>query len=556
MSGPFSRLPRVRASAVTPVSLLLGVAPAVAGAQAMPFVAPSWLEAAVGTEGEGYVRMLAMDTARGTAYPVGVRGGWSPAELSRVVRGAGAHPWAARFALPSVGWQPRVAVLRPTAGVAANSSFPFGFNDGAVWAGRGVTSHATVGAVLTAGPLTLRLEPVAFRAENSGFRPFDNTAPGEARFRYPLEPGVDQPVRFGGGPYQRLDWGRSEARVDVSYVTAGLSAAPQAWGPAVQHPLILSGFAPGFAHAFIGTSRPLPLGIGRLHLRVVAGRLDPSDYATTPDSLAVRLMSGVTATFQPAGVLRGLEIGGTRFYHQPWKDRGTVLDAWRLPFEGFLLKEGNFSVDDPSSPDYQITNELGSVFARWAFPRSGFEMYGEYARNDASADIRDFLAQPDHSSAYTIGAARLFRRDARRWLVVRSEVVNARTTHINRLREQGRFYQHATLTQGHTQRGQVLGSPAVMGGTGYSVLVDRYEESGRTGVQFHRIVRLWPGGEGAQRARLHDVQYALLWDRTRFRRGVDLVTGAGLVYEFNRDFRRDAVNLTASVGVRWGRARR
>src|SRR5581483_7717213 len=98
---------------------------------------------------------------------------------------------------------------------------------------------------------------------------------------------------------------------------AELSTADQWWGPAIENPLILSNNAPGFLHLSIGTSTPVNIGIGRVHGRVVWGRLEQSAYSPDqgPDSL--RFMSGLVAEFMPRGV-PGLELGAARFFNSPW----------------------------------------------------------------------------------------------------------------------------------------------------------------------------------------------------------------------------------------------
>ena len=48
-----------------------------------------------------------------------------------------------------------------------------------------------------------------------------------------------------------------------------------------------------------------------------------------------------------------------------------------------------------------------------------------------------------------------------------------------------------------------------------------------------------------------DVSHALGFEMSRFMRGFDVTGGLTMVYEFNRDFQRDATNLNGQVGVRY-----
>jgi hypothetical protein len=121
------------------------------------------------------------------------------------------------------------------------------------------------------------------------------------------------------------------------------------------------------------------------------------------------------------------------------------------------------------------------------------------------------------------------------------------------VRPQARLYQHSQLVQGHTQRGRPLGSTAAMNGAGASVGVDHYTPRGRVSADLSRVLRLSSLREGAASADSVDVQYALATTATLFRGPMDLLGGATLVYELNRNFRGDAfgVRLQAGARVAW-----
>jgi hypothetical protein len=136
---------------------------------------------------------------------------------------------------------------------------------------------------------------------------------------------------------------------------------------------------------------------------------------------------------------------------------------------------------------------------------------------------------------------------------VRAEVVNARVTRITQVRQQTGVYGHAPITQGHTQRGQLLGSVAAMGGAGSQFAVDRYARGGRWSLVFDRLQRarqLPYDREGAPPDG-YDVQYAVALQRV-WRRGPLVLSGEGtLVRELNRDFARDVWNSRVRTGAAW-----
>ncbi len=511
---------------------------------------PTWLETVPGGVLEEYLRAEQLDTSRARPYLQAVRG-FGIAELRRMQRGDSAGPWGARFATsPARGVQ--ATLLRPGVRLAANSTFPFGMNDGALWAGRGLSLGVDAGVVVLAGPLTVRVQPTLVWAQNAGFALFDESRPGDARYGDPVQPfNIDAPQRFGGGMVARLDYGQSEIRLDLFGLAAGLSNATQTWGPATTHPLILGPNAPGFAHAFVGTGRPLPIGIGQVHARLIVGRLDQSDWSPAPDSLARRLGAGLVATFAPRWPA-GLELGVTRFSHRRWEPGQIPWEGWRVPLEGLLFKKTLLDIDDPTSEDFLVENQLASAFARWALPAAKVEVYGEYARDDAALDLRELITEPDHQAFYTLGLRKLLDDGPQRMRLVRAEYVNARISHLQRVRPQTLFYVHSGLFQGHTNRGQVLGSAAVRGGGGAVLGFDSYDPRGRTRYELHRIARIAPVTEGASTPEALDVQYAASYERLQFRAGVDLSIGATAVWELNRNLRRDAFNLNLTLGTRFG----
>jgi hypothetical protein len=248
-------------------------------------------------------------------------------------------------------------------------------------------------------------------------------------------------------------------------------------------------------------------------------------------------MSGLVAVFLPAG-MPGLELGGSRFFHIPWPGDGVRAEHVLRPCQG-LLKSGL------CDPDGLGENQLASVFARWTFPASGFEIYGEFAREDHNHDVRDLVLEPDHNSAYLLGFQRVWMRDPSHWLALRAEVVNADVSHLQNVRPQSYFYQHSTARQGHTHRGQLLGSPAVHGGGGAILAADYYHPGGRFTSFVERVLRQEQVSPGALDV-LYSAGLESLFSRGRF----EVTTGLIGAWNLNRDFTGDRFNANALVRVR------
>ncbi|HEV7590434.1 MAG TPA: hypothetical protein VGO40_20150, partial [Longimicrobium sp.] len=507
-------------------------------------------EATAGSEAERYLRVLQV-AGGAPLYPWSLRA-FSPAEVDRLASGPADHPWAPRFAPADSAHGVRGGLLRPSLRAVYNTAYPQGGNDGAVWAGRGATFAATAGVALRWGALSVRLEPVAFWAQNRAFALMPNGLPDSARFRDPDNPkSIDLPQRFGDGAYWRVDPGQSTARLDVRGFALGVSTANQQWGPSADLPLILGTNAAGFPHAFVGTSNPWRVGIGRLHARVVWGSLTQSPYSSMSGHGSHRLMTGMVAVFTPRG-LDGLEIGGSRFFHTPWPRGGLKLSDLAQPFQAFF-KTGLPANGESSEDLVSAENQLASAFMRWVLPKAGFEAWAEFAREDHSWDLKDFLLQPDHDAAYALGARKVWRRGPS-LVSLRGELLDAQPSALAAVRRQTVFYRHTYEQQGHTVGGQILGSPAAYGGAGSVVSLEKYTPGGRWTLDWTRTrvrgLRLTPAS--AQGSAGVDVVHSLGAEAVLFRGSTDALLGLRGSYELNRNGGNDAFNLDASLGVRIG----
>lgn len=545
-----------------PVLMLVATTGAI-GQSAPRKVAP--LQMVVGSEEDNYLRYL-QSTGLVAEYPWSIRG-FSPAELSRLAAAADSQP-SPVFMYEQTERRFSVDLLPLTVAGRYNSSFPYGSNDGAIWAGRGLTSSIEGGFLLRFGPVSALFNPIAFRAENSSFDLFPNGQGGRLAFADALFPGgIDRPQRFGTSAYGRVDLGQSTIRIDTFGVTAGVSTADMGWGPMHEYEYIFSGNAPGFPHAFVGTSTPRNVFVGHLHAKLIWGELLQSDYSPVQgtsyyssrlETGTRRFASGLIVVFQPRGI-PGLELGGARFFHSAWPKEGPPRSYFTKPFES-IVKKGlapSFGfADDRGGGD----NQLASAFARWVLPHNGLEVYGEYGREDHNYDLRDLVQEPDHSRSYGLGARKVLSADSSHLSAIRAELINYQLPTLGRNRGEGGIYLGSVLTQGHTNRGQVMGADAGVGTGAASTLAwDRFDRRGRLSVIGSRTVRAEDGTfyvNGVVNPGSTDVLYALGVERVRTVRGLEISTAATIARDFNRNFRASAWNLNAIVSFRYRPGRR
>src|SRR5215217_2579862 len=134
-------------------------------------------EVYAGSEFESYLRYL--QTAGKSKPGVWSIRPFSSTQLDQLMPSDSPHPWGQRYDFSSV--RPEglsYEFIRPTTGVIANSSYPFGGNDGVIWAGKGLTAWAQAGVQLRWGPISGTFAPIAFRSANSDFELMDNGRTG------------------------------------------------------------------------------------------------------------------------------------------------------------------------------------------------------------------------------------------------------------------------------------------------------------------------------------------------------------------------------------------
>jgi len=509
--------------------------PAALGAQ--------WRDLTVGSEAELYVRAL---QTRGAfnGEPASIRPYGAKVVDRWKAESPPTNPWAARFHDDTYDGKARVWLLRPMVQASYNSAYAWGFNDGAIWQGKGANIAATFGFGARWRMISLRVEPVIFRAQNGDFQLLGDTTRGVNAFVDQQRPySIDLPQRFGRSAYQRVDPGQSELRVDAGPIAAGVSTMNNFWGPGIRHSLLLGGNSAGFPHLFFGTSQAFKTRIGRFSAQAIYGKLSQSDFAPSAPTTD-RFASGVVASWQPPSG-RGLEIGVSRFYHREWPAGGPGLGDLTVPF-------GSLFQDLQTTKGGAADNQLASIYARWRAEEAGFELFGEFGRNDRSGGARDLALEPEHNSAWLLGFAKTFARQGSELWMLRGEYLNGRITALQRLgRGQATFYEHNPITQGHTERGQLLGSPLLERSSGLELAVDRWTRRGRAGVTL--MQRAMPSdlaeGASAQTARS---QWYTEASAVRFVGRNELFARGGVVFDLNRHAGSDEKNLYLQAGARVG----
>ncbi len=503
-----------------------------------------------------YVRILEI-TRRG---PIGsgftrhgqIPAGW-PADSA-------SHPWAERLARirrPGAGDAggaqvqviPTGALLRSS----LNTGHPFGGNDGALWQGRGLSGAVEAGFEVRWKGVTARVQPEALWAQNVYFDIVPAARAGLPEVAYPWRV-IDLPQRPGREAWSRVGLGESELRVDARGVTFGVGHRARWWGPGVRNAILLSDNAGGFPHAFVGTRRPVDIGIGTLDVLYLHGGLKQSDWFDEAERRNERFLTGLLVGLSPDWP-RGLSLGGARMFYGRVAESGRSFEDLLLPLTN-LRKKAFVSEENPTGDDE--LDQMLSLFMRWVLPESGFEVYVEWARTDHAWDFRDLILEPEHAQGRTLGLRHSTELSGDRLVVLGLEVTDISKTPTFQVRINPTWYQHWFVRQGYTHRGQLLGASVGPGGSAQAITADLYDPRGRLGLLLERRVH----ENDAYYALAtpddlsfccHDVSFSAGPRLTYFRDDLELEGRTVLTRRLNRYFVRgdDVWNLHLGVSARW-----
>lgn len=389
-------------------------------------------------------------------------------------------------------------VLAPTLQLRANSAIPFSQNDGAMWAGRGVSFRVNGGAAYQRGRLRVVFAPELWATSNADFSrdrdpnkfispiiPEVRWGNGYADPWYVRPYSADLPWRFGHTPFGRLTPGQSGVWVNAGPVELGATSENTWWGPGVRNAILLSDNAAGIPRLELRSPHPLRTRAGELEWRWFVGALSESQYFDTTKANDVRSVAAAAVAWRPA-FAPTLTVGAARSVYGTASGYGVVPLRWLTVFRGTGHPAARPLSDSTLTPGGY--DQLFSLFARWVFPADGFEAYTEWARQELPVSLHDFLASPSQSHGYTLGLQ--YRKPApldAATLRVQAEITTLEQSETIADRPVGVFYTSRRVIQGYTQLGQPLGAAIGPGSSSQWIAIDRVSPRGAIGVTFNRI---------------------------------------------------------------------
>lgn len=412
--------------------------------------------------------------------------------------------WSERHSAPEYNIEGfgdiRIGVYEPSFRLTNNSSLPHGWNNESAWYGRGINTEISGGFWVTSDYLTITIRPTFTTHQNSNFEvPRFIPRDDEGNMIYGAE-GIDNvidlPFQFGPDSFSTFNHGYTSIRAHFKMIELGYSTEPMWWGPNVLYPLLMSNNAPGMKHLFLGSRSPVRIPyIGKLEFRFLGAYPENSEYfdqlhteIQSNDEMSVpdekRFMNGINVSFSPS-FAPNFSIGWARAVHTHLDNNGLSKSDLGMVFDPILLE--NF-IDARGPLDLvKPRNHLTSIYSRWIWPESRFELYGEFFRDDFSWDSRDFMMEPRHNSGYAFGFQKLVDAPFAHFYKVNFELTNLTPSFLQEVRSQFYYYTHPELIQGHTNRGQILGAAIGPGSNSQYLSIDGYQDWGRIGIFARRL---------------------------------------------------------------------
>jgi hypothetical protein len=387
----------------------------------------------------------------------------------------------------------RLRAVEPTVRIVWNSDIPFEGNDDALWAGRGTSVSVTGGAsysrAIRGRQLDVVLAPVVAHSQNRPFPTRPGRDPGRSAFSSPFYDGhtsADLPLRFGDAPVTTVGFGQSSATLTLDRVAVGVGTHNEWWGPAIRNTLLLGNNAPGVPRLFVRTARPHRTRIGEFDARAFVGTLTESPFFDADGSNDHRSLSALLVVFRPS-IDSGLTLGVSRLVAAPVASLPAVL----LHMLDALVRYEPVQAYADTTDDGRSrrgSDQLFSLFVRWAFPQSGFETYAEWARAEMPRSVRELLEAPQNTQAYTLGLQWADTRVSGQHLRLQGELTYLEQTAFLAGRPPTQdYYTGQAAVQGFTERGQVLGASIGPGASSQFLAADWLSTGWQAGVFVGRV---------------------------------------------------------------------
>ena len=199
-----------------------------------------------------------------------------------------------------------------------------------------------------------------------------------------------------------------------------------------------------------------------------------------------RYINGIVVSYQPKWV-PGLFLGVSRTFITYYKDMGRTLKDY-LPIITPISKKANYGETESPFPN----DQRASFFLRWLWLKSHTELYTEYLREDHAFNLRDFIVQAEYTHAYVFGIRKLIPLKVHndQFIQINLEITQIEQKSQDPDRTSKYLYVHyAGISQGYTNKGQLLGAGIGPGSNMQSLSVSWVKGLKTIGIELERLVQ-------------------------------------------------------------------
>ena len=314
--------------------------------------------------------------------------------------------------------------------------------------------------------------------------------------------GIDAPERFGPYPLTHADLGQSKATIIYKNIEFGVSTENLWWGPGVQNSIMMSNSAPGFFHWTFNSASPVKTPVGTFEWQLIGGTLKQSGYNPVdtgkffvygdalyqPKPIVTRYISAFTFNWHPKWI-EGLFFGISGYDYMDEDSIYKDASFARKVFPVFVSSSNKAN----SAPNGDDQDFAYAINVRQVFPAEQAEIYVEYARNDAAANFRDFVLEPEEATGYTIGARRIFdlskNPSGPSFLQIVFELTHLQDPDNFLVRAEPSWYVHsASPRDGYTNQGRYIGAGIGPGSNSLMLNASYIKNFNTYGIKFERYV--------------------------------------------------------------------
>ena len=343
-----------------------------------------------------------------------------------------------------------------------NTASPYGQNDGALWQGKGYNASLSAGIRFEFYGIEATIKPNVNFSQNLGFELMTSNYDSEFGYiwGYAKNKGIDKPQRFGDKPFWTFDLGDTEIRYTWKNFTIGFGNQSIWLGPAYISPILHSNNAASYPKLDLGLRKTtikipgLNWNIGDIETRIWTGYLSESQYFDNDESNNHNMIHGFTFAYSPSFV-KGLTLFANRIALVKWKWENL---KYILP-----LNQNTHIGETDAGEDQKM-----SFGFNWAFPQVGFELYTEIGLDDFVPDgfPKGYIRYPLHTLAYTAGLKKTFNINQEKQIFgqLHLEINNSEMSQDFQFQWPYNFGFHHQITQGYTNKGQLLGTGYGYGG--------------------------------------------------------------------------------------------